>query len=109
MGGQAGRRHGREPPADLAAAEHLAPFLDELFADDPVTAAVARAGIAPQPSSLRPAFAATVSEVFARAGLEPPTAPFVQRGGREGRHGEAMGHLLAELQFMQRAYPGARW
>lgn len=93
----------------LAAAEHLAPFLDELFADDPVTAAVARAGIAPQPSSLRPAFAATVSEVFARAGLEPPTAPFVQRGGREGRHGEAMGHLLAELQFMQRAYPGARW
>jgi ring-1,2-phenylacetyl-CoA epoxidase subunit PaaC len=92
-----------------AAAEHLAPCLDELFADDPVTTAVAEAGIAPQPSSLRPAFAATVSEVFARAGLEPPTVPFALRGGREGRHGEAMGHLLAELQFMQRAYPGAHW
>ncbi|MGN6468903.1 MAG: Phenylacetic acid catabolic protein, partial [Rhizobiaceae bacterium] len=33
----------------------------------------------------------------------------MQSGGRQGRHGEAMGYLLAELQYMQRTYPGATW
>ena len=92
-----------------AAAEELAPYIGELFETDGVTDAMAMAGIAPDPASLKPEFDRTVGAVFAEAGLEPPQAQWVQTGGRHGRHGEAMGFLLAELQYMQRTYPGAAW
>lgn len=91
------------------AAEALAPYVDELFEDDDVTAAIAEAGIAPAPSSVRAEFDATMDRIFAEARLERVEAPFAKSGGRRGMHGEAMGFLLAELQFMQRAYPGAVW
>ncbi|TKT80188.1 1,2-phenylacetyl-CoA epoxidase subunit PaaC [Aquamicrobium sp. LC103] len=92
-----------------AAVEALAPYLDELFEVDEVSDAMAAAGIAPDPASLRPAFDATVSRIFAEAFLEMPSAAWPQTGGRGGRHGEAMGYLLADLQYMQRTYPGAVW
>lgn len=92
-----------------AAVEELAPYLGELFESDDVTEAMAEAGIAPDPASLRPAFDRVVLPVFAEAGLEMPEAPWPQTGGRQGRHGEHMGYLLAELQHMQRTYPGASW
>jgi ring-1,2-phenylacetyl-CoA epoxidase subunit PaaC len=92
-----------------AAAEALAPYLDELFAGDDVTKAVAEAGIAPEPASLRAAFDRTVTQVFSEAFLEMPKVAWPQSGGRKGRHTEAMGFLLADLQYMQRAYPGAVW
>lgn len=92
-----------------AAIASLAPFVDEMFEDDAVTAAVAEAGIAPQPSSLRPAFDRIIGPIFAEAGLSFTTPPYAQRGGRKGMHGEAMGFLLADLQYMQRTFPGATW
>lgn len=92
-----------------AAVAALAPYLDELFESDGIAAAVAAAGIAPDPASLRPAFTATVERVFAEAFLDMPEAAWPQSGGRHGRHGEEMGYLLAELQYMQRTYPGATW
>jgi ring-1,2-phenylacetyl-CoA epoxidase subunit PaaC len=92
-----------------AAAEELAPYVGELFETDEVTGAMADAGIAPEPSSLRPQFDRTIGAIFAEAGLEVPAAPWMQSGGRQGRHGEAMGYLLAELQYVQRTYPGAVW
>ncbi len=91
------------------AVEELAPYLDELFESDAVTQAVAAAGIAPDPSELRAAFERTVGPIFAEAGLEMPEAKWAQTGGRQGRHGEPMGYLLADLQHMQRTYPGATW
>lgn len=91
------------------AIEALAPYVDELFDGDAVTAAIAAAGIAPEPATLRPGFERTIGMIFAEAGLAPVEAPYARRGGREGRHGEAMGFLLAELQYMQRTYPGATW
>ncbi|MET0600309.1 MAG: 1,2-phenylacetyl-CoA epoxidase subunit PaaC [Mesorhizobium sp.] len=92
-----------------AAAEELAPYADELFEGDRVTAEMAAAGIAPEPSALRPSFEATLAGIFAEARLAAPQAPFPIAGGRQGRHSEAMGHLLAELQHMQLRYPGAVW
>ena len=91
------------------AVEELELYLGELFESDDVTEAMAEAGIAPDPASLRPAFDRVVLPVFAEAGLEMPEAPWPQTGGRQGRHGEHMGYLLAELQHMQRTYPGASW
>lgn len=87
----------------------LAPFVDELFEADDVSGAIAAAGIAPDPASLRPAFERTVGMIFAEAGLETVAPAFSHSGGRRGRHGEAMGFLLAELQYLQRTYPGATW
>ena len=92
-----------------AAVEALAPYVDELFETDAVTEAVSQAGIAPAPASLRPDFNATVQRVFAEAFLDMPETAWPQTGGRQGRHGEAMGYLLAELQHIQRTYPGAVW
>jgi ring-1,2-phenylacetyl-CoA epoxidase subunit PaaC len=92
-----------------AAAEELAPYIGELFETDAVTEAMAKAGVAPDPATLRPEFDRTIGAIFAEAGLDIPAAPWTQSGGRQGRHGEAMGYLLAELQYMQRTYPGATW
>ena len=92
-----------------AAVAALAPYLAELFEDDAVTAAMADRRIAPPPSSLRDAFDRTLASILAEARLEPVEVPHPKIGGRRGIHSEAMGYLLAELQFMQRAYPGAQW
>jgi ring-1,2-phenylacetyl-CoA epoxidase subunit PaaC len=82
-------------------------FVDELFEADTVTAALA--GIAPDPTSLRPAFDAEVEATLAEAGLEKPPTRRPVLGGRTGRHSEHLGHLLAEMQFLPRAYPDAAW
>jgi ring-1,2-phenylacetyl-CoA epoxidase subunit PaaC len=92
-----------------AAVDALAPYLDELFESDEVTRAVAEAGIAPEPASLRADFDRAVGQVFAEATLDLPETTWPKTGGRRGRHSEAMGYLLAELQHMQRTYPGAVW
>ena len=47
--------------------------------------------------------------MIARATLAVPDAGYMQRGGRLGRHTEHLGHLLAEMQILQRSYPGAAW
>lgn len=84
-------------------------FVDELFAPDEVTAALADLGIAPDPTSLRAPFDAEVDKTLAEARLDRPPARRPVVGGRAGRHSEHLGHLLAEMQFLPRAYPGARW
>jgi ring-1,2-phenylacetyl-CoA epoxidase subunit PaaC len=87
----------------------LAPYLDELFETDAVSDEIAQAGIAPDPATLRPDFDRTIGGIFAEAGLEIAKPAYAQTGGRTGRHGEAMGFLLTELQYMQRTFPGAVW
>lgn len=82
-------------------------FVDELFEADAVTAALA--GVAPDPAALRPAFDAEVDATLGQAGLERPAARRPVVGGRTGRHSEHLGHLLAEMQFLPRAYPDATW
>ena len=89
----------RRAEAALAA---LWPYTDELFEPD-------ETGFSPDPSGLRAAWDAAVDEVLARATLDRPAAAWMHGGGRSGRHTEHLGHLLAELQFLQRAYPGATW
>jgi ring-1,2-phenylacetyl-CoA epoxidase subunit PaaC len=51
-----------------------------------------------------------VAEILAEATLAmPPADAWMQRGGKQGRHSEHLGFILAEMQFLQRAYPGAQW
>ncbi|SIN87839.1 1,2-phenylacetyl-CoA epoxidase subunit PaaC [Agromyces cerinus] len=88
------------------------PYVDELFVDDALVERLAATGVAVLPSTLRPAFDAVIDEVFAEAVLERPTgrtAFIASGGGRAGSHTEHIGPLLAEMQVLARAHPGASW
>lgn len=92
-----------------AAVDELWPFTGELFEVDPVERTLIEAGVAVDPAPVRARWDRTVDEVFAEATLTRPVDGWMQSGGRSGRHTENLGYLLAELQFLQRAYPGATW
>ena len=87
----------------------LWPYTGEMFETDSVTDTLAEAGIAPDPASLKAEWDKAIADVFAEAMLAIPDESWQQSGGRKGRHGEEMGFLLADLQYMQRAYPGMTW
>ncbi len=84
-------------------------FVDELFSMDAVDPALVTAGIAVDTTKLRAAFDATLNATFAEATLPLPKFPRPVMGGRKGHHSEHLGHLLAEMQFLPRAYPDAVW
>lgn len=96
----------------LRAVEQTWPYVDELFHDDALVERLAADGVAVLPSSLRPAFDAVVDQVFAEAELarlEGRLAFVASGGGREGKHTEHLGPMLAEMQVLARAHPGASW
>ncbi|MCC6912605.1 MAG: 1,2-phenylacetyl-CoA epoxidase subunit PaaC [Rhodospirillaceae bacterium] len=84
-------------------------FVEELFTAEPADAALIGAGIAVDPAKLRAPFDAALAATFAEATLALPKYPRPITGGRKGRHSEHLGHLLAEMQFLPRAYPDAVW
>ncbi|MCZ8261326.1 MAG: phenylacetate-CoA oxygenase subunit PaaC [Beijerinckiaceae bacterium] len=91
------------------ALEDLWPFTGEMFEMDGVEQALVDAGIAVDPAVIRPVWNATIDHVFGEALLARPRDGWMQTGGRRGEHSEHLGHLLSDLQFMQRTYPGATW
>lgn len=92
------------------ALDYLWPYVGELFEGDAVDAEMVAAGIAPDPASLRADYDAILTEVMKAATLSIPKSGFAHKGGRDGRmHTEHLGHLLTSMQWLQRAYPGARW
>ena len=91
------------------AIEALWAYTGELFAGDAKDVEIAARGILPDPASLRGPWLATVHAVFDAATLALPESDFAHKGGRQGTHTEHLGHLLAQMQFLQRAYPGASW
>ena len=84
-------------------------FTGELFVPADYEKPLALAGIAVDPATIRPAWEVKVDEVFRAAGLEKKEDEWMQKGGKQGKHTEALGYLLAEMQFLQRAYPGCEW
>ena len=104
----------RKAPARMAEAViYLAPYVGELFEADDISACPRGCGKVPFP------ILPTLKNWLARedmihdhgrsARLDMPDLSFAHTGGRQGVHTEEMGHLLAELQYMQRAYPGMEW
>lgn len=85
------------------------PYAGELFEIDPVVDALMSEGIAPDPQRIKPEWQAIMDRAFAAGGLAPADVKFMQTGGRNGMHTEHLGYILADLQFLQRAYPGAAW
>jgi ring-1,2-phenylacetyl-CoA epoxidase subunit PaaC len=84
-------------------------FTGEMFEVDGGERALIDAAIAIDPAALRAHWLKTVSNVVREATLVLPSSDWMQQGGRGGRHSEHLGHLLSELQSMQRTFPGAAW
>lgn len=92
-----------------ASLDRLWKYTGELFLTDEVDAAVAAEGIRVDHAGIRARWDAMVTDVLARATLTRPADGAVQKGGRRGRHTEHLGHLLATMQSVARAHPGATW
>jgi ring-1,2-phenylacetyl-CoA epoxidase subunit PaaC len=91
------------------ALNHLWRFTDELFTPDEVDEQMAVAGIAPYLGEAQPRWSAHIDEVLREATLKrPPSAPYPWYG-KKGVHTEHLGHMLTEMQHLQRTYPGAQW
>jgi ring-1,2-phenylacetyl-CoA epoxidase subunit PaaC len=84
-------------------------FTGEMFAVDDSERGLINAGIAVDPAGLQPQWRETISDVVGEATLVLPRNDWMQQGGRTGRHTEHLGHLLSELQSLQRTFPGATW
>lgn len=84
-----------------AAVDQIWPYTHELFAPDPDAPV--------DPATLRPAFLSTVDTVLTEATLVRPADGWAPAGGRIGVHSEHLSYLLAEMQVLHRAHPGARW
>jgi ring-1,2-phenylacetyl-CoA epoxidase subunit PaaC len=91
------------------AIDDLWAFTGEMFVVDDGERALIDSAIAVDPAALRPHWLKTVSGIVSEATLALPKGGWMQQGGRSGRHSEHLGHLLSELQSMQRAFPGATW
>ncbi|GGB54048.1 phenylacetic acid degradation protein [Roseibium aquae] len=84
-------------------------YTGELSTPDEIDTATAAAGIAPDLAKVGTVWRQTVEEVLRAATLSVPDSTFAHQGGKSGRHTEHLGYILADMQFLQRAYPGAVW
>jgi ring-1,2-phenylacetyl-CoA epoxidase subunit PaaC len=92
------------------AANFLWVYTGELFETNEVDRALLEQGIAVDLATLRQPWLDLVGKTFEEATLVLPNPDaWMQRGGKRGIHSEHLGYLLAEMQFLQRAYPGAAW
>lgn len=84
-------------------------YTQELFDRDDVENALAESGLVPDKKAVYDNWLALVNKDFQRAGLAVPECEYYQRGGISGVHTEKLGYLLAEMQSVVRAHPGAKW
>ena len=105
LGGGTDESHARAQRA----VDDLWRYTGELFLADDIDSAAARAGVGVDPSTLEGGWQTAMRDVLGRAGLTTPEVTYMQRGGREGRHTEHLGHMLAEMQILARSHPGASW
>ncbi|MBN2759557.1 MAG: phenylacetate-CoA oxygenase subunit PaaC [Rhodobacteraceae bacterium] len=91
------------------ALDMLWPYTGEMMVPDATDIALAEAGIMPDLTGLRGTWDALVRDVLAEATLVIPDGSFMHKGGKQGQHSEHLGHMLAIMQFLPRAYPDATW
>ncbi len=91
------------------ALDDLWSYTGEMLEREEVDAPLVEGGILPDATAVASAWQERVSAVLAAAKLRQPESEYMRRGGRHGVHSEHLGFILAEMQFLQRAYPGASW
>jgi len=87
----------------------LWPYFAEIFDDDAIDDAAAASGLGPRWSALADDWRAELGAVLAAAKLEPPAERTFRSTGKTGVHSEHLGYVLAEMQMLQRTYPGGVW
>lgn len=92
-----------------AALQDLWPFAQEFFESDAVDTAAAAEGLGPNWAALKDAWDAELSAIAHAAGIQLPALTKFRSSGKQGRHSEHLGFMLAEMQYLQRAYPGGVW
>lgn len=91
------------------AIDYLWSYTGELFEVDEVETTLVAKGIAPDLTKLVAPWRSTVGDVLRQATLAMPEDTWMHSGGKKGIHSESLGFILADMQFLQRAYPGATW
>lgn len=91
------------------ALQRLWPYTAEMFDADAIDEHAAASGLGPRWADLREPWLAEVRALCAQATLELPSDTSFRSGGKRGRHSEHMGYILSDMQYLQRAYPGAVW
>jgi ring-1,2-phenylacetyl-CoA epoxidase subunit PaaC len=91
------------------AVDDLWRYTGEFFLADDIDREAGASGFGVDPSTLESAWQTTVRDVLGRASLTIPETSYMQRGGRQGRHTEHLGHMLTEMQIVARSHPGASW
>jgi ring-1,2-phenylacetyl-CoA epoxidase subunit PaaC len=91
------------------ALQRLWPYAAEIFEADAVDEHAANSGLGPRWGDLRDAWLAEVGAVLKEATLDIPNDSPFRSSGKHGRHSEHMGFILSEMQYLQRAFPGAVW
>jgi ring-1,2-phenylacetyl-CoA epoxidase subunit PaaC len=92
-----------------SALDSLWPYTVELFAEDELDRLMAEQGVAPRLDEVHAAWSARIERILAEATLNRPKDRPHSWHGKRGQHSEHLGYILAEMQHLQRAYPGARW
>lgn len=92
-----------------SAIDDLWMYTDEFFNPTDAEKAMAEEGIGVDVTKLKQEYYEAVKEVLEEATLAIPESKYFHKGGKQGIHTEHMGYILAELQYMQRTYPGMKW
>jgi ring-1,2-phenylacetyl-CoA epoxidase subunit PaaC len=92
-----------------SALDSLWPYTVELFAEDELDRLMAEQGIAPHLAEVQAAWSERINQILTQATLNRPKDRPHSWHGKRGQHSEHLGYILAEMQHLQRAYPGARW
>ncbi len=91
------------------AVDQLWMFTGEMFVPSSYEKELKNTGFNSDVAGIKELWMTKVEQVLQQATLTVPTDEWMQSGGKEGSHTEKMGFILAELQYMQRAYPGLKW
>lgn len=89
--------------------DELWSYTGEMLEFDDLDQSLISEGVVPKADAIADAWNTHISQALKLATLKMPENDFVRRGGKNGMHSEHLGFVLAEMQFLQRAYPGATW
>ena len=84
-------------------------YTGELFNMDECDEVLIAEGFVPDKSAIKSKWLDQVTSILTQATLQVPVVDYMQQGGIKGIHTEHLGHLLSEMQYLQRAYPDAKW
>ena len=92
-----------------ASVDNLWQYTGEMFVADEIDAVFAESFDGPDLDAIREHWRTNVGAILEEASLAIPEDTWMASGGKQGQHSEHLGYLIAEMQYLQRTYPGANW